>query len=77
MSTVVLKGGRIIDPANCIDQVADLIIIDGKIAPNTSPIPSNAEIISCAGKLVIPGLIDTHAHVFKYVTGRFGLDADT
>ncbi len=77
MSTVVLKGGRIIDPANCIDHIADLVIVDGKIAPDTTTIPANAEIISCAGKLVIPGLIDTHAHIFKYVTGRFGLDADT
>ena len=29
-----------------------------------------------SGKLVLPGLIDTHAHVFQYVTGRFGLEAD-
>ena len=29
------------------------------------------------GKLVLPGLIDTHAHVYRYVSGRFGLDADT
>src|SRR5690606_30246795 len=29
-----------------------------------------------SGKLVLPGLVDTHAHVYQYVTGRFGLDAD-
>ena len=29
-----------------------------------------------SGKLVLPGLIDTHAHVYQYVTGRFGLNAD-
>ena len=28
------------------------------------------------GKLVLPGMIDTHAHVYHYVTGRFGMDAD-
>ena len=28
------------------------------------------------GKLVLPGMIDTHAHVYRYVSGRFGLDAD-
>ena len=28
------------------------------------------------GKLILPGLIDTHAHVYQYVTGRFGLNAD-
>ena len=32
--------------------------------------------MDASGKLVLPGLIDTHAHVFQYVTGRFGLEAD-
>jgi dihydroorotase len=32
--------------------------------------------VDVSGKLVLPGLIDTHAHVFEYVTGRFGLEAD-
>jgi dihydroorotase len=35
-----------------------------------------AELIDCSGKLVLPGLIDTHSHVYQYVTGRFGLNAD-
>ena len=35
------------------------------------------ETIDVRGKLVLPGLIDTHAHVYRYVSGRFGLDADT
>ncbi len=77
MSTVVLRGGRIIDPANGTDHIGDLVIYAGRIIASSAPIPEDAQIISCAGKLVIPGLIDTHAHVFKYVTGRFGLDADT
>jgi dihydroorotase len=39
--------------------------------------PSSAkETVDVSGKLVLPGLIDTHAHVFEYVTGRFGLEAD-
>jgi dihydroorotase len=39
--------------------------------------PSSArESVDVSGKLVLPGLIDTHAHVYQYVTGRFGLEAD-
>jgi dihydroorotase len=34
------------------------------------------EIIDCRGRLVLPGLIDTHAHVYQHVTGSFGLNAD-
>ena len=34
------------------------------------------EVIDVRGQIVLPGLIDTHAHVYQYVTGRFGLEAD-
>ena len=40
-------------------------------------LPTSArEVIDVTGKLVLPGLIDTHAHVYQYVTGRFGMNAD-
>ena len=77
MATVLLKGGRVIDPAQGINQIQDLVVTDGLIATPTAQLPVDTQTINCAGKLVIPGLIDTHAHVFKYVTGKFGLDADT
>jgi len=32
--------------------------------------------MSMGGAIVLPGMIDTHAHVFRHVTGRFGLEAD-
>jgi dihydroorotase len=56
----------------------DVAIVDGKIARlSADMLPSAArQAIDVRGKLVLPGLIDTHAHVYKYVTGRFGLDAD-
>jgi len=76
MATTVLSGGRIIDPASHTDRVGDLVIVDGKIAGIDVPASEAAERIDCRGNLVLPGLIDTHAHVFRYVTGRFGLDAD-
>ena len=42
----------------------------------TSCRPAPREIVDVSGKLVLPGLIDTHGHVFQYVTGRFGMNAD-
>ncbi|WP_029008794.1 amidohydrolase/deacetylase family metallohydrolase [Azospirillum halopraeferens] len=75
---LVLRGGRIIDPANGVDAVGDLAIADGRIAALAPRVPDGAadRIIDVSGKLVVPGLIDTHAHVFEHVTGRFGLNPD-
>ena len=75
---LLLRGGRVIDPAQRLDATCDLAVRDGKIAavlPSISP-SSARESIDVSGKLVLPGLIDTHAHVFQHVTGRFGLEAD-
>jgi len=75
---VVLKGGRVIDPAAKVDGVRDVAIKGGRIAAVAeNMLPTSAkETIDCRGKLVLPGLLDTHAHVFQYVTGRFGLNPD-
>jgi len=75
---LLLRGGRVIDPAQGIDGIHDVAIKDARIAavlPSIAP-SSARETIDVSGKVVLPGLIDTHAHVFQYVTGRFGLEAD-
>lgn len=75
---LVLRGGRVIDPAQNLDGICDVAVKAGRIAavlPSIAP-SSAGESLDVAGKLVLPGLIDTHAHVFQYVTGRFGLEAD-
>ena len=66
-------------PASGVDAVRDVAIRNGKIAAVQADIlPSSArEVVDVAGQLVLPGLIDTHAHVYQYVTGRFGMNADT
>jgi dihydroorotase len=75
---LLLHGGRVIDPAQRIDGPHDVAVKDGRVAAVLPAIaPSSArETVNVSGKLVLPGLIDTHAHVFQYVTGRFGLEAD-
>jgi dihydroorotase len=75
---LLLKGGRVIDPAQKLDGILDVGVRDGRIAAIGRNLTTPAkETIDVRGKLVLPGLIDTHAHVYRYVSGRFGLDADT
>src|SRR6266702_2614414 len=75
---LLLRGGRVICPASGVDGVRDVAIRNGKIAAVASDIlPTSArEVVDVGGKLVLPGLIDTHAHVYQYVSGRFGMNAD-
>ncbi|MBN1516763.1 dihydroorotase [Candidatus Sumerlaeota bacterium] len=64
MATILIRGGRVVDPANNFDQTADILIdgetikaIDGKIGVQAD------EIIDAAGLLVTPGLIDLQVHL--------------
>ncbi|MBM3754614.1 MAG: amidohydrolase/deacetylase family metallohydrolase [Acidobacteria bacterium] len=65
---ILIKGGRVIDPANNIDGVRDVAVANGKIARVAANIaPSEAKtVVDAAGLYVTPGLIDLHAHVFGY-----------
>lgn len=75
---LVLRGGRVICPTSARDGIADIAVKDGRIAAiEDSILASTArESVDVTGKLVLPGLIDTHAHVYQYVSGRFGLAPD-
>ena len=63
--TLTIKGGRVIDPANGIDQVTDLHIADGRVlALGEAPAGFSAErSIDAAGRIVCPGLIDLRARL--------------
>ena len=60
----IIKNGRVLDPANRLDKVCDILIEDGKIAKVGADLSAaGAEIIDAAGKVVAPGLIDMHVHL--------------
>jgi len=62
-STLLIKNGHIIDPANAIDEVADLWIRDGNIVAMGTYDAVADEVIDATGKVVCPGLIDMHVHL--------------
>lgn len=75
---LLLTGGRVVDPAQSLDGDYDVAVRDGRIAAilRSDENCAATKRIDVRGQLVLPGLIDTHAHVFQHVTGRFGLEAD-
>jgi dihydroorotase len=61
---IVIKNGRVIDPASQTDRVADVLIADGKIAGVAANWPANgAEVFDASGMVVAPGFIDLHVHL--------------
>jgi len=61
---LLVRGGRLIDPAQRIDRMADIAIRDGKVVAVGPDIPAAgaSRVIDASGKLVVPGLIDIHLH---------------
>ncbi len=66
--SLLLKGGRIVDPSRNKDEVSDLLVENGKIVKIgknllRSAKPSGTEVLDLRGKVVVPGLIDMHTHL--------------
>ena len=59
---LLIKNGRVIDPANGIDKECDVLIIDDKVADVGKVEKTAQKVIDATGKLVTPGLIDIHVH---------------
>ncbi|MGA8159493.1 MAG: dihydroorotase [Acidobacteriaceae bacterium] len=66
MQSILLRGGRVIDPASDLDGVRDVLLRDGKVAavePAGKVKAAGAEVIEAKGLVVAPGLIDIHVHL--------------
>jgi len=62
--SIVIKNGRVIDPASQTDRVADVLIVDGRIAGVAPDLSSlHAEVFDAGGMIVAPGFIDMHVHL--------------
>ncbi|MET0641912.1 MAG: amidohydrolase family protein [Jiangellaceae bacterium] len=67
MGKVLLKGGTVlsVDPDVGDLQTGDVLIEDDRIAGVQTGIEADAEVVDCAGKIVIPGFVDTHRHTWE------------
>jgi dihydroorotase len=66
MNSILLVGGRVIDPARGWDAVGDVLILEGKVAatgPDAAAKAGNVKRFAATGLVVCPGLIDLHAHL--------------
>jgi len=74
---LLIKGGTVVDPSQNLHAPLDVAVKDGKIAQVAADIPADGSlnVISAKGRIVTPGLIDVHVHVFEGV-GPTGVNAD-
>jgi dihydroorotase len=67
MTAVVIRGGRLVDPAAGVDALKDLLLKDGRVAEIAGPgklkATNGAEVLDATGLTVAPGLIDIHVHL--------------
>ena len=77
MYDLLIKGGTVIDPSQNLNGPSDVAVQDGKIALVAPDIPESeaARVVEVKGKLVTPGLIDLHTHIYDGVNGN-GVEAD-
>jgi dihydroorotase len=74
---LLLKGGTLIDPAQGIHASRDVAFTAGRVVAVGEDLPraEAAEVVDCSGRLVAPGMIDLHVHVFAGV-GHYGIEPD-
>jgi dihydroorotase len=74
---LLLKGGTLIDPAQGVHAARDVAFTGGRVAAVGEDLPraDAAEVIDCSGRLVAPGMIDLHVHVFTGVS-HYGIEPD-
>jgi dihydroorotase len=62
---LLLRGGRVVDPAAGLDGLQDVLIVEGRVARlgRSLAAPEGSQVIDVAGKVVCPGFIDMHVHL--------------
>ena len=61
---ILIKNGLVIDPANKIEKLSDILIVGPKISKVAKAIDADADkVIDAKGKLVMPGIVDMHVHL--------------
>ncbi len=76
--SLLLSGGRVIDPSTHFDALADVLVVDGRIAAvgqGLAALHPDVPVQDCTGLVVAPGFIDIHAHVMPGL-GDFCVEAD-
>ncbi len=64
MTSLLIQNGRVVDPANAVDEVRDVLVVNGKIADPSQPYDSSSlKKIDARNRVVCPGLIDMHVHL--------------
>ncbi|PYV92366.1 MAG: amidohydrolase/deacetylase family metallohydrolase [Acidobacteria bacterium] len=74
---LLIKGGRIVDPAQGLSVQSDVALVSGKVARVAENIAATEarQVLNARGKIVTPGLIDIHVHVYDGVA-PLGIPAD-
>lgn len=78
MPRILVKDGRVIDPAKGINQKMDVGLSDGIVVDCEESLSSSGyeKTIDASGKIVISGLIDLHTHLAEHITPRLGINPD-
>ncbi|PZF86744.1 amidohydrolase family protein [Jiangella anatolica] len=70
---LLVRGGRVVDPHNDVDRLADLYLSGGTVAavlvPGT-PVPARHDVVDAAGCVVAPGFVDLHSHAMDLESAR-------
>ncbi len=74
---LLLKGGKVVDPSQAIEERLDVGFRDGKVAALAKQLPRDAAscVVDATGMLIVPGLIDMHGH-FAHRISPYGADPD-
>jgi dihydroorotase len=64
-ASLLIRGGRVVDPSQALDGTRDVLVVDGRIAEVSENVeaPEGAQEVDASGLLVTPGLIDVHVHL--------------